>query len=137
MKSTYRILSSHLDGKPPAMNVKVKIWEPDYDNLFFIEAERNIFDFPHCRRILLGSNLLTDNLSAISKQMDQLDDVEELIIKIDYCSPMTPINRLFLKRILQATGQLQQHHPDVSYIIAVEGNEFATTKAICEQLQSS
>lgn len=137
MKSTYRILSSHLDGKPLAMGVQVRVWESAYENLFFIGAERNLFDFPHCRRVLLGSDLLRDTLSAISNQMDQLNIVEELVIKIDYYSPMTPINRLFLKRVLQATGQLQQRHPDVNYIIAVEGSAFDRTKTICEKLQSS
>ena len=137
MKSTYKILSSHLDGKPLARDVQVKIWGPDYENLFFIEAEYNLFDFPHCKRALLGSNLLMDNLSLITNQMDQLDNVEELVIKIDYSSPMTPINKLFLKRVLQAVGQLQQRYPDVTYIIAVEDNAFDRTKAIYEQIQSS
>ena len=137
MKSTYRILSPHLDGKPLARDVRVKIWGPNYENLFSIEAECNLFDFPHCRRVLRGSNLLMDNLSMISNQMDQLDKVEELVVKIDYCSPMAPINRLFLKRVLQAVGQLQQKHPDVAYTIAVEDSEFDRTKAIYEQIQSS
>lgn len=137
MKSTYRILSSHLDGKPLATNVLMKVWKPDDENLFFIGAERNLFDFPHCRRVLLGSTLLMDNLSAISNQMDQLDNIEELVIKIDYYSPMTTNNRLFIKRALQAVGQLQQRHPEVAYIIAVEDSEFDKTKAMCEQIQSS
>lgn len=137
MKSTYRILSSHLDGKPLAMDVQVKFWEPDDENLFFLGAEPNLFDFPHCRRVLLGSDLIKDNLSMIFNQMDQLDNIEELVIKIDYCSPMTPINRLFLKRVLQAAGQVQQRYPDVAYTIAVEASKFDRTKAIYEQIQSS
>ncbi len=137
MKSTYTILSSHLDGKPFAMDVQFKAWESKYENLFLIEAERNLFDFPHCRRVLLGSRLLTDDLSIISSQMDLLDTMEELIIKIDYFSPMMPINRLFLKRILQAIGQLQQVHLDVVFTIAVEGGEHDKTKAMYGQMQSS
>lgn len=137
MKSTYRILSSHLDGKPLARDVQLKVWGPDYENLFTIEDEYNLFDFPHCRRVLLGSNLLTDNLLEISNQIDLLGSVEELVIRIDYRSPLTPNNRLFVKRVLQAIGQLQQKHPDVVYIIAVEGNKFDRTKAIFEQIQSS
>lgn len=135
MKSTYKILSSHLDGKPLATDVQVKVWKSDYENLFFLEADRNLFDFPHCRRVLLGSNLLIDNLSVLSFQMKQLDTIEELIIKIDYYSPMATINKLFLKRILQAIGQLQQRYSDVVYIIAVEENEFDRIKAICEKIQ--
>lgn len=137
MKSTYMILSSHLDGKPLATNVKVKCWGSDYEKFFSLEADRNLFDIPCCRRVLLGSNLLTDDLSMIFCQMDQLDTVEELVIKIDYWSPMTPINRLFLKRILQAIGQLEQRYPDVAYIIAVGNSEFNRTKEMCEHIQSS
>ena len=135
MKSTYKILSSHLDGKPLATNVQVKVWLPDYENLFCVDVERNLFDFPHCRRVLFGSHLLTADLSMIACQMDLLDIIEELVIKIDYCSSMDPMNRLFLKRILQAIGQLQQSHPEVTYIIAVEYSEFDRTKAMYEQMQ--
>ena len=134
MKSTYKILSSHLDGKPLARDVQVRVWLPDYENLFCIDAEFNLFDFPHCRRVLLGSNLLTDDLSKISCQMDLLDNAVELIVKIDYCSLMMPINRLFLKRILQAIGQLQKSHPNITYTIAVENSGFDRTKKMCEQM---
>jgi hypothetical protein len=137
LKSTYEILSSHLDGKPLATDVQVRVWLPDYENLFYVDDERNLFDFPHCRRVLLGSNLLTDDLAMIARQMDLLDVVEELVVKIDYCSPLTPINRLFLKRILQAIGQLQRSHPEATYIIAVERSDFNRTKALYEQMQRS
>lgn len=137
LKSTYKILSSKLDGKPLAKNVSVKAWSPDYENLFSVDAEPNLFDFPHCRRVLLGSKLLTDNLSVISHQMDMLDNIEELIIEIDYYSPLTIINRLFLKRVFQAIGQLQQNYPNVTYIIAVEEDKFDKIKTMCGQIQSS
>lgn len=137
MKSTYKILSSHLDGKPLAMNVPVKVRSSDYENLFSVDAELNLFDFPHCRRVLLGSELLTDNLSVISHQIDMLDNIEEIVIKIDYCSPLAITNRLYLKRIFQAIGQLQQNHPNVTYIIAVEEGKVGIIKTMCEQIQSS
>lgn len=137
MKSTYKILSSHLDGEPLAVNVQMKVWEPDDENLFFIGAEHNLFDFPHCRRDLFGTNLIKDNLSEIFDQMDKLDNIEELIIKIDYYSLMTPINKLFLKRVLQAIWQLQQRHPDVVYTIAVEDSKLDRTKSIYKLIQSS
>lgn len=136
MKSTYQILSSHLDGRSPARNVQVRVWSPDDDHLYCMDAKLNLLDFPHCRRVLLGSHLLTDNLSMIARQMDLLDTIEELIIKIDYCSPMLAINRLFLKRIYQAIAQLQRCHPKVIYTIAVQGGEFDSIKAMCMQIQS-
>lgn len=137
MKSTYQILSSHLDGRPLAKDVQVRAWSSEDENLFFIDAEVNILDFPHCRRILPASRLLVDDLAMISCQIDLLDSLEELVIKIDYCSPMTVINRLFLKRILQAIRQLQQSHPNVAYIIAAEDNDFDRTRTIYEEFKCS
>ena len=137
MKSTYQILSSHLDGRPLAKYVQVRAWSSEDENLFFIDADRNILDFPHCRRVLPGSRLLVDDLAMISGQIDLLNSLEELIVKIDYCSPMTVINKLFLKRILQAIGQLQQSHPNVVYIIAAEDSDFDRTRTIYEQIKGS
>ena len=137
MKSTYQILSSHLDGRPLAKDVQVRAWSSEDENLFFIDADRNILDFPHCRRVLPGSRLLVDDLAMIYGQIDLLNSLEELIVKIDYCSPMTVINKLFLKRILQAIGQLQQNHPNVVYIIAAEDSDFDRTRTIYEQIKGS
>ena len=115
----------------------MRAWSSEDENLFFIDADRNILDFPHCRRVLPGSRLLVDDLAMISGQIDLLNSLEELIVKIDYCSPMTVINKLFLKRILQAIGQLQQNHPNVVYIIAAEDSDFDRTRTIYEQIKGS
>lgn len=136
MKSTYKILSAHLDGKSLAKNVQVKIKLHEYEKLFPINAEFNLFDFPHCRRIQLASELLTNNLSIISNQMFLLETLEELIIEIDYHSPLLPINNLFLKRVLQAIGVLQQIRSDVTYTISVEMCDFDSIKTIYNHLQS-
>lgn len=137
MKSTYKILSVHLDGKPLAKDIQIKVWSPSDDNLFYIDAERNLLDYPHCRRVVLGSKLLADALETISQQVYQLPSIEELVVKIDYCSPIAVTNRLFLKRVLQAIGQLKQWHPDIIYVIKVEEYEFDRIKALYEQIQSS
>ena len=134
MKSTYQILSSYLDGRPLAKDVQVRAWSSEDENLFFIDADLNVLD---CRRVLPGSRLLIDDLAMISGQIDLLNSLEELVIKIDYCSPMTVINKLFLKRILQAIGQLQQNHPNVVYIIAAEDSDFDRTRTIYEQIKGS
>ncbi len=136
MKSTYKILSSDLDGKPLAKDVQIKAWSSEYESLFCMDAEPNLFDFPHCRRVLLGSDLLTNNLSVIFRQMDLLDTIEELIVKIDYYSPMVTINKLFFKRIYQAIWKLQQRNPHATYTIAVEDCKLERIKAICRQVQS-
>ena len=137
MKSTYQILSSYLDGRPLAKDVQVRAWSSEDENLFFIDADLNVLDFPHCRRVLPGSRLLIDDLAMISGQIDLLNSLEELVIKIDYCSPMTVINKLFLKRILQAIGQLQQNHPNVVYISAAEDSDFDRTRTRYEQIKGS
>ena len=111
MKSTYQILSSYLDGRPLAKDVQVRAWSSEDENLFFIDADLNVLDFPHCRRVLPGSRLLIDDLAMISGQIDLL--------------------------ILQAIGQLQQNHPNVVYIIAAEDSDFDRTRTIYEQIKGS
>lgn len=136
MKSTYKILSAQLDGKPLAKDVQLKVHDHKYEKLFPVNAEFNLFDFPHCRRIQLASELLTNKLSVISNQMFLLETLEELIIEIDYHSPLLPVNTLFLKRVLQATGVLQQIRSDVTYTISVKMSDFDSIKTIYNHLQS-
>lgn len=120
LKSTYQILSVHLDGKPLAENVQIKPCLPDIENLYYLDDEINIFDYPYSRRIISGSSLLISDIVTISNQIDLLNNVDEIIVKIDYYSSTLINIRLFLKRILQAIKQLQFMHSDVTYTIMVE-----------------
>ena len=101
MKSTYKILTVDLDRKPFAKNVPVKIWTAKEENLFGLEAEYNLFDYPYSKRVVFGTMLLMEKLQSISNRINQLEFINELIIKIDYDSSLPVINRLFLRRILQ------------------------------------
>ncbi len=134
MKSTYKILSVNLDGLPLAKNVPVDVWSTIDDNLFGIEAEYNLFDYPHCRRVMLVSVLLSVDLKKLSLKVRQLHVLEELVIKIDYISPLAVTNRLLLMRVLQAAGQLQQWHPDIKIVISVKISELDKIKPIFAQL---
>ena len=136
MKSSYKILSVNLDGLPLAKNVPIDVWSNSDNNLFDVEADYNIFDYPHCRRVVLASALLSADLKKLSLKISQLQVLEELLVKIDYISPLAVTNRLFLKRILQAVGQLQQQHANIKIVILVNNNDLYKIKTISAQLLS-
>lgn len=134
MKSTYKILSVNLDGLPLAKNIAVKALSSNEALLFGIDADYNLFDYPHCRRAISVSALLSDDLSMLSHNIEQLQILEELIVKIDYISPLAVTNRFFIKRILQAIGQLQKWHPEINFVLVAECNELNKIKALIRQL---
>lgn len=120
MKSTYDILSVELDGAPVATNIPIKLWSSDEDFLFPIDANYNVFDYPHCRRVIMATELLSKNINKLSNEIGALKILEELVIKINYCSPLPVNNRLFLKRIYQAISLLQRNHPNIVFVIMEE-----------------
>ena len=134
LKSTYKILSAHLDGLPLAKGIFIRNWSSSDENLFDLDAEYNLYDYPHCRRSVSGIALLSANLPAISRKIDQLKILEDVIIKVDYCSQLTVANRLFLKRIFQAIGQLQIWHSDITFTLAAENVALDKIKALSAQI---
>lgn len=134
MKSTYKILSVNLDGLPFAKNIPVEICSISEEKQFGIEADYNLFDYPHCKRVALASEFLSTNLEMISHRIELLGILEELVVKINYTSPLDVINRLFLKRILQVIAQLQQWHPDIKFIITADENQLKKIKTMIELL---
>ncbi len=135
MKSTYKILSVQLDGVPVAKNVPLKMWSPEEKRLFCIDREYNLFDYPHCCRFINGSMLLSEDIEMIAGMIERLDVLEEAIVKIDYYSPLVTVNRLFLKRILQAIELLKRRHSHVIFTIAAKEAEYGETKRLLEQIQ--
>lgn len=135
MKSTYKILSVQLDGVPAAKNVPLKMWSQEEERLFCIDREYNLFDYPHCCRFINGSMLLSEDIEIISGIIEQLGVLEKAIVKIDYYSPLVTVNRLFLKRILQAIELLRQRHSRVNFTIAAEEAEYGEIKRLLEQIQ--
>lgn len=136
MKSTYKILTVDLDRKPFAKNVPVKIWTAKEENLFGLEAEYNLFDYPYSKRVVFGTMLLMEKLQSISNRINQLEFINELIIKIDYYSSLPVINRLFLRRILQAIDQLQKKNPNIVFVIMAEEEYIGKVKSQYEQMKN-
>lgn len=124
-----------MDGLPLAKNIPVGVWSTYNDNLLDICADYSIFDYPHCRRVVLASCLLSVDLEILSFKIRQLHVLEELIVKVDYISPLPVNNKLFFMRVLQAIGLLQQWHPNLVIVILVEVDEIDKIKAISVQLK--
>lgn len=113
MKSTYKILSKNLDGLPLTENIPIKVWTSNEKYLPYITNKTDLFDFPHCRRVIKASDLLSTNLDSLSAWLTQLDNLEELIIKIDFISSIPATNALFVRRINQIITQLMLYHHNV------------------------
>jgi hypothetical protein len=119
LKSTYRILTKDLDGAPVAKNVIFKDYTSEYKMLFDLEIDINLFDFPICKRVILASNLLTKNITEICDKIDKLSSLSEIVIVLDYYSLLDAVNKLFIKRVLQAVGLIQKIHPEIAFVITM------------------
>lgn len=106
-----------LDRFPPAKDVPVKQDIPNENTLLNIDAEYNLFDYPHCRRVILASTILSTEIAIISKKISNINELEELVIRLDYVSPLPVNNRLTHKRVLQAIGWLHRKHPNITFVI--------------------
>lgn len=119
MKSTYQILTKDLDGAPVAKNVIFKDYTSEYKMLFDLEIDLNLFDFPICKRVILASNLLTKNITEICDKIDKLSSLSEIVVVLDYYSLLDAVNKLFIKRVLQAVGLIQNVHPEIAFVITM------------------
>lgn len=135
MKSSYIILCAKLDGAPVTKNISIKPVSSYSDTLFPISMELNLFDFPHCKRVMNGFTLLLDDFQEIVNKIKFLKVLEELIIKIDFFSENKIINDIYFKRVLQAIAVIQLNCPNITYTIVAEEDKYIKVKKICNKIQ--
>lgn len=105
-----------LDGLPVAKGVLIA-QVPTENEILYIDVEYSLFDYPHCRRIIKATTILSTDIATISQKITKINDLEELFIKMDYVSPLLSNNKLAHKRILPAIGWLRLRHPNIKFVI--------------------
>lgn len=138
MKSTYKILSINLDGGELAKDLEIKKWTSKDENLNSLSEELNLFDYPYCKRVILGSTLLANEIEGTSSQIYQLNDtIKELIVKIDFISTLIVVNKLYIKRIFQALYQLEQIYPNLVISISLDECDLEKFKEIHDSIENT
>ena len=119
MKSTYKLLTIYLDGKPiPPVAPKVADAEilsdvPD------IGKEPSLLDYVDGARTVSGRWMMQQSRAeTIIMQLNKLLHYRKLYCLMDYYSASKIANRLFTKRMLQLLFMLQVKNPDRTICLA-------------------
>lgn len=121
MKSTYRLLSIHLDRMPMPERIPDLVDLAKLDHIQAVSVEYNLFDLKGIRRYVKGSELLSSSGSqGIVNILDRIPWCESLYIMLDYTSRGAAAVALYVRRVLQAVRMLQDRFPQIEIALASE-----------------
>ncbi len=119
MKSTYKLLTIYLDGKPiPFVAPQIKDAEicskyPD------IREESSLLDYFDGARTISGRWMMQQTgAEMINGQLNKLLHCRVIYCLMDYCSASIIAKRLFIKRMLQLLFMIQAANADKTIHLA-------------------
>lgn len=119
MKSTYNLLSIHLDHQPIPKSKPQLIRVSDIPVCSEIDEEYSLMDIPYFIRKVSGLKLLsTVSLNESATLIKKNVDCQELIIILDYQCFSEIACTLYMKRILQTISYLQSCYPGMTVFLA-------------------
>lgn len=125
MKSSYNLLSIHLDQKPIPKQELQFIHLNDVKEIWDISDNYNLFDYPICNRKISGQKLLSANsLEDITTLVNKLVNCNIITIVLDYWSISTVAIKLYAKRVLQMVALLLQNYPAIKFQLAGDDSKW-------------
>lgn len=121
LKRSYQLLTIYLDRAPlmeytPALADNI-LWKQMND----LGVEINLFDFPVCKRKVLGSCLLRSaSFQEIKDIIKKIDIPFTLVVILDYETKAETANRLFVIRILQILEKIHETFPFVKILVSLK-----------------
>ena len=134
MKSTYKLLSIYLDGKPLPTKIPKTSNDTNVSEYYEFDEEINIFDFPICRRKVSGLKLLSfKSEDDVLEPLKLLPNCQELMVVLDYNSTGNAAYKLYLKRVLQSVYLIMKKYPNLTISFVGNNTDSLTIKKIYEE----